>query len=132
MAKKVLIVEDSPTQAVKTKMILESKNYEVEIADDGEAGLAKAAQLRPDLIILDVYLPSISGFDVCKRLKSDMQLRSVPVIMFSNENKLKNMVTAYEMGADYYVVKGDEGERVLTLLIETVFTRISRRILQIT
>ena len=130
MAKKVLIVEDSPTQAVKTKLMLEAKNYEVDIAGDGEQGLEKAAQIKPDLIVLDVYLPTMSGFDVCKQLKSDMQLRAIPVIMFSNENKLKNMVTAYEMGADYYVVKGDEGERVLTLLIETVFTRISRRMLQ--
>lgn len=131
MAKKVLIVEDSPTQALKTKIILEAKNYEVFIAGDGEEGSAKAGEIKPDLIVLDVYLPSMSGFDVCKQLKADMHLRAIPIIMFSNENKLKNMVTAYEMGADYYVVKGDEGERVLTLLIETVFTRISRRMLQI-
>jgi PleD family two-component response regulator len=129
MAKKVLLVEDSPTQAIKTKLILESKNYEVFTACDGEEGLVKAAELKPDLIVLDVYLPHLSGFEVCKQLKSDVQLRSLPVIMFSNENKLKNMVKAYEMGADYFVVKGDEGERVLTLLIETVFTRISRRML---
>lgn len=131
MAKKVLIVEDSPTQAIKTKLILESKNYEVFLAGDGEEGLSKATTIKPDLIVLDVYLPTMSGFEVCKRLKTDPQLRAIPIIMFSNENKLKNMVTAYEMGADYYVVKGDEGERVLTLLIETVFTRISRRMLQI-
>lgn len=131
MAKKVLIVEDSPTQAIKTKLILEGKNYEVFVAADGDEGLNKATELKPDLIVLDVYLPTMSGFEVCKQIKSTLQLRTIPIIMFSNENKLKNMVTAYEMGADYYVVKGDEGERVLTLLIETVFTRISRRMLQI-
>ena len=130
MAKKVLMIEDSPTQAAKTRLILEAKNYEVTIAGDGNSGLAMASQLKPDLIVLDVYLPTISGFEVCEHLKMDMDLRAIPVIMFSNENKLKNMVSAYEMGADYYVVKSEEGERVLTLLIETVFTRISRRILQ--
>ncbi len=130
MAKKVLLVEDSPTQAMKTRLMLESKNYEVFVASDGEEGLAGAADIKPDLIVLDVYLPHLSGFEVCKELKADLQLRGIPVIMFSNENKLKNMVKAYEMGADYYVVKGEEGERVLTLLIETVFTRISRRLLQ--
>jgi PleD family two-component response regulator len=130
VAKKVLIVEDSPTQAIKTKLILESKGYEVHLAADGNDGINQATELKPDLIVLDVYLPTISGFEVCKTLKSNFPLRSIPVIMFSNENKLKNMVTAYEMGADYYVVKGDEGERVLTLLIETVFTRMSRRIMQ--
>ncbi len=132
MAKKVLLIEDSPTQAVKTRLVLESKNYEVFIAITGEEGLSMAADIRPDLIVLDVYLPRLSGFEVCQQLKTEVNLRSIPVIMFSNENKLKNMVKAYEMGADYYVVKGDEGERVLTLLIETVFTRITRRVLQLT
>jgi two-component system, sensor histidine kinase and response regulator len=130
MSKKLLLVEDSPTQAEKTKLVLESKNYEVFLAANAQEGLDRAVDLRPDLIVLDVYLPDMSGFDVCKKLKADVQLRAIPVIMFSNENKLKNMVTAYETGADYYVVKGDEGERVLTLLIETVFTRIYRRVLQ--
>lgn len=131
MSKKVLLVEDSPTQAEKTKGILEEKNYQVFLASNGQEGLEKALTLKPDLIVLDVYLPGIDGFEVCKQLKADLQLRSIPVIMFSNESKLTNMVTAYETGADYYVVKGDEGERVLSLLIETVFTRISRRILQL-
>lgn len=130
MAKKVLIVEDSPTQAAKTKFVLESKGYKVFLAADGSEGITQADAVQPDLIVLDVYLPKLSGFEVCKLLKSNLQLRGIPIIMFSNENKLKNMVTAYEMGADYYVVKGEEGERVLTLLIETVFTRMSRRMLQ--
>lgn len=131
MSKKVLLVEDSPTQAEKTKGILEEKNYQVFLASNGQEGLEKALTLKPDLIVLDVYLPGINGFEVCKQLKADLQLRGIPVIMFSNESKLTNMVIAYETGADYYVVKGDEGERVLSLLIETVFTRISRRILQL-
>ncbi len=130
MAKKVLIVEDSPTQAAKTRFVLEGKGYQVFIATNGNEGVLQAAETQPDLIVLDVYLPLMSGFEVCKAIKSNFDLRNIPIIMFSNENKLKNMVTAYEMGADYYVVKGDEGERVLTLLIETVFTRMSRRMLQ--
>lgn len=131
MTKKILVVEDSKTQAVKTKLMLEDLGYQVIIAVDGPEGLIKVQQEQPDLIVLDVYLPTISGFDVCKKLKSDLQSRSIPVIMFSNENKLKNMVNAYEMGADYYVVKSDEGERVLTLLIETVFTRKSHRMIKV-
>jgi len=130
MAKKILIVEDSPTQAGKTKFILENKGYEVTIALSGEDGLEQAAKIRPDLIVLDVHLPNLSGFEVCKTLKSNLALRSIPIIMFSSENKLRNMVSAYEMGADYYVVKSEEGERVLTLLIETVFTRMLRRVFQ--
>jgi DNA-binding response OmpR family regulator len=132
MPKKILIVEDSPTQAMKTKFVLEGKGYEVTIATNGESGIETAGVFNPDLIVLDVYLPILGGFEVCKQLKGNIQLRTIPVIMFSNENKLKNMITAYEVGADYYVVKGDEGERVLTLLIETVFTRMSRATLRTT
>ena len=130
MFKKVLIVEDSPTQTVKLRMTLEAKGYTVSVAADGNEGIAQVSDTRPDLIVLDVYLPGMSGFDICKTLKATVDFRSIPVIMFSTENKLKNMVTAYEMGADYYVVKSEEGERVLTLLIDTVFTRMSRRMLQ--
>lgn len=127
MPKRILLVEDSPTQAAKSKIVLESKGYQVSIASNGTEGLQKAAELLPDLIVLDVYLPDLNGFDVCQQLKNNLSVRSIPVIMFSNENKLSNMTTAYNVGADYYVVKGQEGERVLLLLIETIFTRISRR-----
>ena len=131
MSKKVLIIEDSPTQTARLRISLEAKGYGVVVATDGESGLALVARLRPDLIVLDVYLPGMSGFDICKTLKATLDSRNIPVIMFSTENKLKNMVTAYETGADYYVVKSDEGERVLMLLIDTVFTRMSRRMLQV-
>lgn len=127
MPKHILLVEDSPTQAAKSKIVLEGKGYQVSVASNGQEGLQKAAELLPDLIVLDVYLPDLNGFDVCQQLKNTMAVRSIPVIMFSNENKLSNMTTAYNVGADYYVVKGQEGERVLLLLIETIFTRISRR-----
>lgn len=127
MAKKVLIIEDSPTQALKAKFLLEELGYEATFTLDGKDGVTKAQQLQPNLIVLDINLPNWSGFEVCKILKKDLQLRTIPVIMFSSENKLENMVNAYEIGADYYVVKGDNGERILSLLIETVFTRLARR-----
>ncbi|MEI7553686.1 response regulator [Candidatus Chlorohelix sp.] len=124
--KKILIIDDNFGQAAKTKFILEGKGYEVELLRDGIEGIKKADEIRPDLIILDLFLPKINGFEVCKTLKSTNKLRNIPIIVFSSENKLKNMVTAYEMGADYYVVKGEEGEHVLALLLETVFSRMAR------
>jgi DNA-binding response OmpR family regulator len=127
MPKNILLVEDSPTQAAKSKMALEAKGYTVMIAGDGKRGLEKAADFLPDLIVLDVYLPDLNGFDVCKQLKNNLTVRGIPVIMFSNENKLSNMTAAYNVGADYYVVKGQEGDRVLLVLVETIFTRMARR-----
>jgi DNA-binding response OmpR family regulator len=127
MPKNILLIEDSPTQAAKSKMTLEAKGYSVTIATDGKKGLEKATDVLPDLIVLDVYLPDLNGFDVCKQLKNNLTVRGIPVIMFSNENKLSNMTAAYNVGADYYVVKGQEGERVLLVLVETIFTRMARR-----
>lgn len=124
MPKRILLVEDSITQALKIKMVLEGKGYTVDVATDGEKGVTLATQLKPNLIILDMYLPNLGGLEVCKILKSDLNLRSTAIIMFSQENKLKNITTAYEVGADYYVAKSEESEELLISLIETVFARM--------
>lgn len=124
MAKKILIVESN---AVQLSLNLEASNYHVIEAKTASDGLSKALELKPHLVVMDMDLPDLSGFELCKKMRSFYDLKKVPVIMFSSENKLKNMVTAYEMGADYYIVKSEEGDRVLTLLIETIFTRLARQ-----
>ena len=124
MVKKILVVENT---AAHSTLSLEASNYELLEARNASEGLSKALDEKPHLVLIDTELPDLSGFELCKRLRSFLELKKIPVIIFSTENKLRNMVTAYEMGADYYIVKGDEGDRVLTLLIETIFTRLSRR-----
>ena len=123
MAKKILLVEDSVTQALQTKFLLNTKGYLVEIATDGEKGVALAAEMKPNLIVLDMYLPRLTGLEVCKILKSDISLRGTAIIMFSQEDKPRHITNAYEVGADYYIPKSIEGQEVLTSLIETVFAR---------
>jgi DNA-binding response OmpR family regulator len=105
MAKKVLIVEDSPTQAAKMRLDFEQRNFVTDAAISGQEGLVKALLFSPDVIVLDLQLPDFTGFEVCKRLKKDLKLRNIPVIMFSADNSPRNMVTAYESGADYYVLR---------------------------
>jgi DNA-binding response OmpR family regulator len=124
MPKKILLVEDN---AVHPSLNLEASNYQLIEASTANEGLNKALELKPQLILMDMDLPDLSGFELCKRMRAFYELKKVPIIIFSSENKLKNMVTAYEMGADYYIVKSEEGDRVLTLLIETIFTRLSRQ-----
>lgn len=124
MAKKILVIENSATPSLLT---LEAGNYELLEATSAGEGLSQALDHKPNLVLIDTELPDVSGFELCKRLRGFAELKKIPIIIFSPENKLKNMVTAYEMGADYYIVKGDEGDRVLTLLIETIFTRLARR-----
>jgi len=126
MAKKVLIVEDSPTQAAKIRLDFEQRNFITDSAHSGQEGLVKALLFSPDVIVLDLQLPDFTGFEVCKRLKKDLKLRNIPVVMFSADNSPRNMITAYESGADYYVVKGTEGDTVLQTLINTILIRRSR------
>lgn len=80
---KILLVDDDPDFVAATRVVLESKPYEVIVAYDGDEGLEKAKDDRPDLIILDVIMPVKDGFMVCQQLKKDPQLSSIPVLMLT-------------------------------------------------
>jgi len=80
---KILLVDDDPDFVTATRVVLESKPYEVIVAYDGDEGLKKAREERPDLIILDVIMPMKDGFMVCQQLKKDPQLSSIPVLMLT-------------------------------------------------
>lgn len=125
--KKVLLVEDSPTQAEQIKAALEAKGLEVSIATTGELGLNLALQHQPNLVVLDVNLPGLNGFEVCGFLKNNLATRSTPVVMYSEENRLGQMTKAYSVGVDYYVTKDSTGERTLLAIIENLLERQTRR-----
>jgi CheY-like chemotaxis protein len=130
MERKVLLVEDSITQAMAVKMELERLGYTVGVAHDGVKGLESVLSFRPDVIVLDVNLPKMDGIEVCKRLKQKGQqewVRSIPVLMFSAQGRLNNMSDAYKAGADHYVTKDKEGAGFLTKVLDATFRRIERR-----
>lgn len=81
---KILIVDDDPVLVKATTAVLESANYKVVAAYDGEEGLAKVASDKPDLIILDVIMPNKDGFAVCEQLKGDNKYADIPVIMLTS------------------------------------------------
>ena len=125
--RKVLIIEDSVTQGQSLRLDFEAQNYTVTLASTGFEAYRALKDRLPELIILDYSLPDTDGIMLCKRLKQDNLLRTIPIIMFSSHNKLQNMVQAYEAGADYYVVKDVEGSKVLRLLSDSLFTRRVRQ-----
>jgi DNA-binding response OmpR family regulator len=128
MSKRVVIVEDSVVQAAFLQEHFELEGYEVVVVHTGNEALLAVEHFNPDVVILDYILPDLNGIEVCKKLKRNLLLRLTPVLVYSAENKLQNMVKAYEAGADYYVVKDDESNKVLQLLIETIFKRKGRHI----
>ncbi len=81
---KILLVDDDPDFVEATKVVLESRPYEVITAFSGEEGLQKAREEKPDLVLLDIIMPDIDGFQVCQQLKKDPQLSQIPVIMITS------------------------------------------------
>lgn len=103
MPKKILITEDDPGILLSLKDEFESEGYTVFSAEDGEKGLEIAKQQKPDLIILDIMLPVLDGYEVCKRLR--MEGDTTPIIMLTVKDKEIDRVLGLELGADDYVTK---------------------------
>lgn len=102
VVKTVLIVEDEKPIAEIIKFNLEKEGYKVIVAHDGEEGLHKAITLGPDLILLDVMLPKMDGFQVCRKLR---ETSSVPILMLTAKEEEVDKVLGLEMGADDYITK---------------------------
>ena len=81
---RILLVDDDPDFLEATKTVLESRPYEVIVADGGEAGLQKARAEAPDLVILDIIMPGVDGFTVCRQLKADPKTERIPVMMLTS------------------------------------------------
>ena len=99
---KILVVDDEENILEAIKYSLSKEGYEVYGASDGEIGLEKAKELSPNLVILDVMLPSLDGFEVCRILRKDMD---VPVFMLSAKSGEIDRVVGLEIGADDYITK---------------------------
>ena len=80
---RILLVEDSSTQAQGTRLVLQAAGFEVQVCDRGTVALAAAAAQQPDLLLLDLYLPDLSGREVAKRLKADPTLSGIPIIFLT-------------------------------------------------
>ncbi len=102
---KVLIVDDSPQALALARARLAEEDVDIICADGGEAGLHAAEEHKPDLILLDVDMPELSGFDVCRALKNDNKLDLIPVIFLSGSDEAQAKITGLELGAVDYVTK---------------------------
>ncbi|HUN08787.1 MAG TPA: response regulator [Aggregatilineales bacterium] len=105
MAHDVLLIEDSPTQAAQIKATLESVGLQVRVAYDGPDGLRMVLEQKPALIVLDVKLPTMDGFQVCRRLKRAPETASIPVIMLTEKDGAQATMSGLQAGADDYIPK---------------------------
>jgi DNA-binding response OmpR family regulator len=102
---KILAIEDEGMIAEFVGFLLRQGGYELAVAGDGAEALARVREERPDLILLDVLLPSMDGFDVLRGLKADADVAGIPVVMLTARNREADMKLAAELGAVDYVTK---------------------------
>lgn len=119
---RILVVEDEADIRQVLTYNLGLAGYEVLVAERGEAAMAMAKEARPDLVLLDLMLPDLSGLEVCRNLKADPSLRDIPVIMLTARSEEIDRVVGFELGADDYVAK-PFSVRELGLRIQAVLRR---------
>jgi len=102
---KILIVDDEPDTVLPLKRALEIENFNVIEAQDGVEALERVSAETPDLILLDLMLPKLNGFEVCQRLKQDEATSSIPIIMLTAKSETSDKIEGIEIGADDYVTK---------------------------
>lgn len=107
MAKTILLVEDEPTLQKTLSLALQHEGYEVKNALDGEAGLKLARETNPDLILLDLILPKMDGFEVLDELKKDDATKDIPVLVLTNLESTQDIEKALALGATNYLVKAN-------------------------
>ena len=102
---RVLLVDDEPAALRLMEYVFHRADYEVHLARDGAAALSKTAEVNPDLVILDVMMPDMSGLEVCQRLRARPATTQLPIIILSARGQLEDKVNGFEAGADDYVSK---------------------------
>ena len=105
MSKKILVVEDDPAAIRFISYALEIEGYEVLTASNGLEGLKKVQEEEPDLLVLDVMLPGLDGFQVCRRLRAEPQTAHLPILMLSAKAQEVDKTTGLKVGADEYLAK---------------------------
>jgi len=112
--KKILLVDDSTTVLLMERMILAKSQYDLVEARDGQEGVEKALSEKPDLILMDVVMPRLNGFEAVKRLREEEATRSIPVIMVTTRGELESVESGYASGCSDYVTKPIDGLELLT------------------
>ncbi|GIW45981.1 MAG: hypothetical protein KatS3mg077_3263 [Candidatus Binatia bacterium] len=113
MSLRVLVVDDNADSLVITRGILEPKGYEVMEATSGAEALELVAQNPPDLILLDIMMPGMSGLEVLQQLKERYETARIPVILVTAKTADEDVVQGYQYGADYYITKPFTGTQLL-------------------
>lgn len=117
MAKKVLVVDDSRTALMMEREILEKATpYHCVTASNGREAVEKAKQERPDLILMDVVMPRMNGFEACKLIRQEQITRNIPIVLVTTRGEEEYMEAGFQSGCSDYITKPVNGEELVALL----------------
>lgn len=117
MAKKVLVVDDSKTALLMEREILEKRTpYDCVTASDGQEAVEKAKQEQPDLILMDVVMPRMNGFEACKAMRQQPVTRDIPIVLVTTRGEESYMEAGFQSGCNDYITKPVNGEELVALL----------------
>ena len=118
MKKKILIIEDEKDFVTAVSVLLEAEGYELEIANDGMEGLNKVKASGFNLIIMDVMMPKMDGYKLCRLLKFDKKYKNIPIIMLSARCQDEDISTGGQCGADAYILKSNSPDVLISKVKE--------------
>ena len=122
MSKKIAVIEDNKTNIKLIRYQLEAEGFDIHVEETGNAGLKMIKIQKPDMIILDIGLPDIDGFEICKRIRNDAITKNYPIIMLTARGEDRDKIEGLSLGADDYVTKPYNAEELI-LRIKNLLTR---------
>lgn len=125
--KRIIVIEDNVMAANLYQTVLTREGYQVEVASDGEAGLAAIARSSPDLVLLDLMLPKVDGFEVLRRIRATPDLVGLPVIITSNAYTAPRLEELRQAGATQIVTKASMSPKELTRVVRLALEQLASR-----
>jgi len=116
----IMLIEDSPEQALRFRLLLERESHRVEVIADGLLGWQRVCAAAPRLVLLDIDLPTLDGFQVLARLKRGQATAGTPVIMLTNRDHVSHVERALDLGADDYLFKDDAAAQLASTVRQLI------------
>jgi DNA-binding response OmpR family regulator len=120
---RILIVDDEPNIVLALELLMKREGYAVQSVDDGQKAFDTVREFRPDLIILDIMMPKMDGYEVCQRIRADASLKDVSIIMLTAKGREVEREKGLALGADYYVTKPFSTREVMMMIKEVLSAR---------
>jgi len=123
---RILIVDDEPNIVLALELLMKREGYEILTVDDGQKVFEVVREFNPDLILLDIMMPKMDGYEVCQRIRADASLKDISIIMLTAKGREVEKEKGLALGADYYITKPFSTREVIMKVKEVLAARAGR------